>query len=297
MLSFFTSKIKEYPEVRTIVDNISEIYCYFSDKKYDLIKALVDASIDICNNIKEQSVINQEEEVANSTYVMKCYLKLLKEYASYWELLQSGEYRKSWGDLQNCIDNLIIVCKFTENRSSFNLEHWEYHLGELEKLYPFKIFASSEMINHEEKCSICGREIADFECYHIPGNLYWGEMAYIEVGRVVFIAVALVKHPLDKRCVMEVQGDNRPEAEKFGLLNYFIENVENPFTMFELKEIPELYFNEKYRSNKRNDICPCGSGKKFKKCCGKEKYESGIHYRIVLKDCMPIRLLELSNIA
>ena len=27
-------------------------------------------------------------------------------------------------------------------------------------------------------------------------------------------------------------------------------------------------FREKFGKIKRNDKCPCGSGKKFKKCCG-----------------------------
>ena len=34
-----------------------------------------------------------------------------------------------------------------------------------------------------------------------------------------------------------------------------------------------LYFNEPIIKGKKiypNDLCPCGSGKKYKKCCGKE---------------------------
>ena len=36
-----------------------------------------------------------------------------------------------------------------------------------------------------------------------------------------------------------------------------------------LQETSEPYENP-YRSIGRNDPCPCGSGKKFKKCCGKD---------------------------
>ena len=32
----------------------------------------------------------------------------------------------------------------------------------------------------------------------------------------------------------------------------------------------------------RNDLCPCGSNKKFKKCCGKELYYEHIRYMGVL---------------
>ncbi|MGO4027276.1 SEC-C metal-binding domain-containing protein, partial [Staphylococcus pseudintermedius] len=34
----------------------------------------------------------------------------------------------------------------------------------------------------------------------------------------------------------------------------------------------------------RNDKCSCGSNKKFKKCCGKYKYERGSQFKIMLED-------------
>jgi len=296
MLSIFTSKIKEYAEIRQIIESIRKAYYYLSDKRYDLVKDLADNAIMMCNNIKQQSVRNQDEVVANSSFVMKNYLKLLKEYATYWKCLQSSDYRNSWDVLQNCINNLIIVCKFTEKRKSFNLDYWENHLRELEKLYPFRIFASTEMITKDEKCSICGRKITDLDCNHIPGFLYWGEMAHIIVDKAELKAVALVEHPLDKKCVMELQDDNTSKEEKYKLLHYFIQNNQDSLSIFEIEEVPTLYFNDKYQYYKRNDNCPCGSGKKFKKCCGQNKYEKGIHYNIVMKEHMPINLSELSNL-
>lgn len=38
-----------------------------------------------------------------------------------------------------------------------------------------------------------------------------------------------------------------------------------------LKDTPPTDPIVKGASTKRNDPCPCGSGKKFKKCCGAEK--------------------------
>lgn len=33
----------------------------------------------------------------------------------------------------------------------------------------------------------------------------------------------------------------------------------------------QLYFNPLLSGSLRNCVCPCGSGKKVKKCCGKER--------------------------
>lgn len=289
MLSVLLDNREEYPKFIDIYNNIRQIYELFKDKQYDLIKDKVDVSVEICNDIKLQAVKNQNEIIANSTYVICNYLKMLSNYAIYWRYLHDENYKESWGILQNCIDCIICVRRFTEDRSRYNLDLWDEHLRMIEKLYPYRVFSSIEMVIKFAKCSICGRSIIDFDCEHIPGNLYWGEVAYSIVEDADLKAVALVRHPLDKRCVMEVQGDNRAEEEKFKLLQYFVKNNQEPLRMFYINEIPRLYFNEQYLTYKRNDKCPCGSGKKFKNCCGESKYKEGIHYEIVFNNS-PINL-------
>ncbi len=116
--------------------------------------------------------------------------------------MHDGKYRESWDILQSSIDCIICVRRFTEDRSRYNLDLWDEHLRIFEKLYPFKTFSSIEMVIKYAKCSIYGRSIIDLECEHIPGNLYWGEIAYSIVEDAELKAVAMVSHPLDKRCVM-----------------------------------------------------------------------------------------------
>lgn len=286
MISFLLNKREEYPRFLNVCNNIKYIYELLNDRQFDLIKVIVEQSIRICNDIKFQAVKNQNENIANSTYVIGSYFEMISNYARYWKYLQDGKYRESWDILQNCIDCIICVRRFTEDRSRYNLDLWDEHLRMFEKLYPFRVFSSVEMVIKYARCSICGHSITDFDCEHITGNLYWGEIAYSIIEDVELKSIALVNHPLDKRCVMEVQGDDRLKEEKFQLLHYFLSNNQEPLRMFYINEIPRLYFNEKYLTYKRNDKCPCGSGKKFKKCCGESKYEEGIHYEIVLKNHM-----------
>ena len=37
-----------------------------------------------------------------------------------------------------------------------------------------------------------------------------------------------------------------------------------------IKNPPNIPFVRSKPKIKRNDLCPCGSGKKYKKCCGKK---------------------------
>jgi len=59
--------------------------------------------------------------------------------------------------------------------------------------------------------------------------------------------------------------DSIPEDKK----HLEIGSDENPIPLVQF--LPDLYKQPKISEKKigRNDICPCGSGKKYKKCCGK----------------------------
>lgn len=53
---------------------------------------------------------------------------------------------------------------------------------------------------------------------------------------------------------------------------YLLEEWENVLTLEERMEIKKQYNRDNTAVSKkvgRNDPCPCGSGKKYKKCCGK----------------------------
>jgi len=115
-------------------------------------------------------------------------------------------------------------------------------------------------------------------------------MAYTIVEDFTFKAVALMKHPLDKRCTMEIQDDNRTEEEKFKLLDYFVSNISNPLMLFRIDKQKRFYVKEIEQKLGRNDRYYCGSGLKYKNCCGKEKYTEGIHFVISPKGVLELNL-------
>lgn len=283
MLSILKNELEDFPKHRELKTNINEIYRELKRQTYERVIQLCQESVQLCDNIKMQAIVSQNELIANSLFVVKAYCEMFKYYSMYWQLLLEERYKDSWILLQDTIDKLFVVTKFTKNHNEFGIELLNEHLNQLEKLYPYKIFASIEAVVKTKKCSICGKSLLDLDCSHIPGELYWGEMAVSKAEGIVLEAVALVQHPLDKRCVMELSEDTRTEKEKFKILNYFVENNKNPLCFFSVIETENFFYNEDYDIAGRNDPCPCNSGKKFKKCCGEYKYQKGVYSHIEVK--------------
>lgn len=290
MLELIRNSIDSTPICKELFDLLDDTYkCLLDNRLTDTIE-ITKVGVEKCNLLKDTAIETHNESLANASFMMSKLFSMYYNYASYWRQLNEKKYKNSWNSLQDTIDNLLLVSRWSSNRFHFHLEKLDMHFKELEKLYPYNIFASSEMVITKTRCSICGKDGLDIDCIHIPGNLYWGEMACTIAENFTFQAVALVKHPIDKRCVMEIQDDNRTDEEKFKLLDYFVSNISNPLMLFKLAEQKRFHKKEVEQKLRRNDRCYCGSGLKFKHCCGKEEYTEGIHYVIFAKGIFGLNL-------
>lgn len=253
--------------------------------------AEVDECTPIFNIISEYSKKTQNEHLANSSRVVKEYLILFCNLSRYFELLLSGKYKSSWDVLQNCLDNIIFIGRYVEPSKRFDISEILDLLLAYERLYPYHVFASSEMIITKSHCSICGNSLLSLNCNHLVGNLYWGELACEVVDDMKFQAVALVSHPLDKRCVMELSEDKRSEVEKFALLHDFVQQTPNLLFAFDIDEQKSIKQRKDIVVVGRNDPCSCGSGKKFKKCCYQDLNYEHVHYKLTVKSAINLLII------
>ena len=205
-----------------------------------------------------------DERLANSCCVMRQYCILFIRIGMYFQLLDNREYQTSWDKLQDCLDSLRFVNRFVLNK--YDLDEIGSLLVNFESLYPYKLFFSSEYLVSKSHCSICGKSMQSLSCSHRKGEIYWGEVARECVDSVKELqAVSLVEHPDDKRCVAFIADDNRSDEEKYSLLTRYLKlNIDKMCTYD--KELMTLK-NKRYKGIGRNDLCPCGSGRKYKKCC------------------------------
>lgn len=222
----------------------------------------------------------QEESYLNDLYILNSQINFIEAYCSTWRLVLMGSFTESWSRLQDSIDHLRTIKKF----SKIPLNFFENQLIELEKAYPYDIFFSVGMVVEKYECSICGEDIDSFECPHTLGELYSGEMAIGKACNVKKLDhIAIVTSPMDKRCT--IQHEN--QSDVFNIIRHLANDINNnKFKISWFKGIELLSWEEEnpdFLSLGRNEPCFCGSGIKFKKCCINKKMIEKAHAEILLE--------------
>lgn len=270
MLDYFFSH-KNVDGVSDIVVYINNLKAKISSNTFDKYDDIVLETEQIFEKIRQYAIEINDEKLANSQYITRQYLYYLINISRYYEHLSKKQYRQSWDYLQNALDIGRLLKRFAKKTNCYELDDLFNHLLAYEKLYPFEYFASTELIISESECTICGKSMQTLECEHIQGNLYWGEMAKRKVTKIDKMrAVALVTSPYDKRCVIYPEGVI--DTEYFRKIDSFLELGLPYLEMFSINSEIVKKKNDRIRKKGRNELCSCGSGKKFKKCCGRELY-------------------------
>lgn len=223
-----------------------------------------------------------EDLFYDDMFICKTFCRFLAAYVNYWDTLLKENYPDSWNQLQDSIDDLRTLNKFSFIHKTIVFCFFEEQLQSLEVLYPYKIFASTEVITEKVDCSICKKDIESLECAHIQGELYRGQVAYGIVKKIKeLLSVSLVENPCDKRCTIK-EVDGKPM--QFHCVEYLTKSLAchkfNPLMISHTIQNTrkEFVFTEK---SPRNYKCPCGSGRKYKKCCLGKAIEKP-HIEIIL---------------
>jgi len=264
-----------WEEISNAMQSIQILNLEEASKELELVAEIVAKKIDAFSD-------DYSDDVFDDGFILKQFINLFKDYVSYWKLLVSNKFSDSWSALQDVQDRLRTVYRFTNEPRPLILSHIERQCGELEKLYPYQVFASVGIIKEEAECSICGKSIDSFECEHIAGELYRGRLAYGIVKHVKQLEeVSLVKNPADKRCTVQILDT----SEQFNGVAYLAEGIRDkilgPLSFSHLKFKKLKKPNNEIPLVGRNAPCPCGSGKKFKKCCIDKSVIETTHVEII----------------
>lgn len=260
------------PEIKNLFQSLNDLDFNSSDEIIKKLTGRLDSYQETSNN--------DNESVLNEFFVLGCYVSLFNSYGSLWLKIVNGQFSESWNFLQDSLDHLRTVKRFVPTENNKTIDFFEFQLTQLERLYPYSIFASIGAFFERIECSICGKDMDTPECIHLQGELYHGEIAYGIIRELSSDHVSLVKNPADKRCV--VSYDNA--SEQFKLVRFLSELICEKnlvITQFgELKYSKRRVKNKEFRKIGRNEPCFCGSGKKFKHCCISKEYVEGTHIEI-----------------
>ncbi len=278
MIKYFLQN-KDIEQISKVCDLLNKTKHKLLNDNWENPSEYFESSSNLFSEIKDIAIQRNDEKLANAQFIFKDYFKLFCNLLRYFDMLEKRQYKDSWGKLQDCLDAIKYIGHFTEVDDRLELNNLYDLLVQYEELYPYKIFASSEYVISKSHCSICGKSMQSLDCPHIKGELYWGEPAIECIDQIdYFQAVCIVSHPEDKRCVMELSDDTRSEKEKFLMLDQYLELKQPYLQKVTIKEIKEQRIREDIEIVGRKQLCPCGSGKRFKHCCGKNMYYEHTRY-------------------
>lgn len=217
---------------------------------------------------KKQAASVKDEDKANYCWCLYQIFLVQKNYTDAFWNMKAKRYEKAWLQLDRADIELSFLEEHYEKYFNqpvgvrFQLIYILNAIKRFQLLFPYKLFMSREMIIKEEKCSICG-EIIRLRggCKHKLGHLYNGEQCFYKVIDSEFLGMALVTDPFDRYAYLKIEGQNF----NYKVIDFIMGNLQYPYELWNVEKTRRA--NPEYKNIERNSICPCGSGKKFKKCC------------------------------
>jgi hypothetical protein len=240
-----------------------------------------DINIKTClNELKAEAVVQNNEAIANEIWCLETISEIQQSYISAFNSIKNGKHFDAWHSYDAIDINLSFLRKHLDySNNLYNLEFIEEYSRKFQRLFPYQFFMSREAVIKKESCSICGKiNTIRNRCEHEVGELYMGEMCSRVVEDVEFLALAIVTNPFDKYTVLF------PEEMEYNYeaLDILFKGLNTPYDRWSL-EI-EKRLKPKFIGAQRNAPCPCGSDKKYKKCCYGTKSELMDHNKITFLD-------------
>lgn len=237
--------------------------------------------------IKENYVRENNQEQAKQIWIFQTIIEIHKLYRNAFNLLKNKAYYEGWCQLERVEITIGSLKKhFLFDKKQFALWHIEKSVKNLQVIFPYRLFGSSELLKKKKKCSVCDKEITIRNpCGHIVGEIYNGEMCHRIVTEVEVLGMALVENPGNKFSVMFLTDEKTGEQidhYSYDTVDYLFECLDSPYEYWDLEVSQRITKKEDFGTIGRNDPCNCGSGKKFKKCCLENIGKKYPHYEFIL---------------
>ncbi|OOV19240.1 YecA family protein [Flavobacterium sp. LM4] len=245
---------------------------------------------DLDEEIQNQKLIfvaEGKQDEAKLLWINQTILEIHKLYRNAFELVKNKSYYQAWCQLERIEITIHSLKKhFTYNKEQYFLWHIEKCTKNLQILYPYRLFASSEILKKKKICSVCDKEISirNF-CGHIVGEIYNGEMCHRIVTECEILGISIVENPGNKFSVMFLKDEKTNEQidqYNYDTLDYLFEMINSPYEIWDLEISQKESKIVDYKNVGRNDLCTCNSGKKFKRCCLLKIGKKYPHYEFIL---------------
>lgn len=216
---------------------------------------------------------------------MWCYEEIIKiqdKFITSFYQLKAENFYEGWCTLEQVeISIKFLKPHFHDNSDEFHVTYISKCTIQYQSLFPYKIFMSPEILEIEKICNICSKKISIRNpCGHQVGEIYNGKLCGRIVTQAKALGMAMVEEPLQKYSVpfiVDPKGEAKKDHYNYSLIKYLIKRLDSPFHGWAVELTKRRQPHSRYTHVGKNDKCPCGSGKKYKKCCLLEKGVLGPH--------------------
>jgi len=222
--------------------------------------------------IKSKAVSNGDEKTAKNLWCLESVAEIQQYYLEAFTKIKNGQFFEAWCSLEQVELALNRLRRhFVDEWTNLRLDFIDQKVVSLQSLYPYRIFMSPELIEHEKVCSICERPISiRSPCGHRVGEIYEGKWCGRIVTKCDFVGMSFVETPLQKYSVPFLSdpetGKSRDHYD-YRLVNYLGIRWPSPYQDWEVRWTTALHAKERFGTLGNNDKCPCDSGKEYKNCC------------------------------
>jgi len=269
--------------------NIDEIKHLFKDFKnvFQDEKKINSLESAILNN-KKLAVDENNQDLAKEYWILQQVFEANKYFISAFRFMKDGKYYEGWCDLEKAELRIHFLSRhYDPTNNEYKIKFINEQIPRFQSIFPYKVFYSTELLEKKIQCSICDAVITPRKrCEHIQGDIYNGEMCSRHITDAEFLGIAIVQNPVHKYSVAFVSNEKGEKRDQYNysFLKYLLNRLQSPFEFWDVDMSPRMHPHSNFNYVGRNDKCPCGSGKKYKKCC---LQESGVllpHAEFILEN-------------
>ena len=215
---------------------------------------------------KSRAVIDEDQLTAKAIWCLETIGRIQDHFVSAFHHLKMSEFKEAWDQFERCeVETGFLDNHYIEERGEFGVEHIRTHTRQFQELFPFTVGMSLAFIREDVRCSICDTRIGlRSGCEHKVGEIYDGEMAHRVIHKGKMLHVSIVDSPAHKYSVIFPNGNDDPRLKP---INELVNRLGSPWRRWSFEKEDRRDLHPAFRNVGRNDLCPCNSSLKYKRCC------------------------------
>lgn len=193
-----------------------------------------DASLTLWDSVLHEFQESQDSQ-SNKVWAMMTAIEVHQLYSQAFEQLKKTDYYMAWCTLERA-ELVIAAIRRNDSEVYETVKDISFQIKRIQSIYPYKAFASTEILIKEQKCSICDsvRSIRN-DCGHRVGYVYNGSLCTNIVTNCELKSISIVTNPVHKYAVAFLNGSegNSSDHYDYSILSALMKVWENPYKFWD----------------------------------------------------------------